>query len=41
MVCQYSRAVPVSSEKHEATAEVRAARGDTLAMGTVTVVIDG
>jgi len=40
-VCQYSRRCLVSSEKHEAAAEAGGARGDTLAVGTCTVVLDG
>jgi hypothetical protein len=41
MRCQYSRQCPVSSEKHEAAAETGGARRNTLAVGTVTIVVDG
>jgi hypothetical protein len=41
MVCQYSRYCLVSSEKHEAAAEVGGVREDTLAVGTCTVVLGG
>jgi hypothetical protein len=40
MLCQHSRRRLVSSEKHETVAEAGGARWDTLAVGTVTLVVD-
>jgi hypothetical protein len=41
MVCQYSRPGRMSSKKQERAPELGGARGDTLAVGTVTMVVDG
>src|SRR5262245_25715512 len=40
-LCQYRRLCLESSKKHEAAAEAGGARGDALAVGTCTVVLDG
>jgi hypothetical protein len=41
MLCQYSRRRPVSSEKQETAPATGGAGGDIMAVGTVTVVVDG